>query len=308
MSENRSALLLMALSMTLLAAGDALVRLLGETLPSGQIIGMRGVFLTAFLMIGLRLSGRRPVFTALTNRWSLARGLAETVSTYCFFISIQLLPIAISTTVVFIFPVLLTLVSIPLFGEKVGPFRWLAVLMGFAGVVMISAPGGDTFDLALLLPLGTAFGLVARDLFTRKIPAGIDSGTVTLTTAIVTTLLGFASLPFGWVEVTSREVQLLPVAAALVACSFVTYIIAIRRGELSIIAPAQYLVILWATLWGALIWQEMPDTSSIAGGGLIIAAGCLILWRERVAASASFQVSARAEQTAERASTPDPWS
>jgi drug/metabolite transporter (DMT)-like permease len=284
MPENRLALLLMALSMTLLAAGDALVRLLGESLPSGQIIGMRGVFLTAFLLIGLRLSGRRPIWPELTNRWSLARGLAETFSTYCFFISIQLLPIAVSTTVVFIFPVLLTLVSIPLFGEKVGPYRWVAVLMGFAGVVMISAPRGDTFNIALLLPLGTAFGLVARDLFTRKIPSEINSGTVTLTTAIVTTLMGFASLPFGWVEVTMREVQLLPIAAALVACSFLTYIIAIRRGELSIIAPAQYLVILWATLWGALIWQEMPSSSSMAGGGLIIAAGCLILWRERVAA------------------------
>jgi len=121
MPDNRLALLLMALSMTLLAAGDALVRLLGESLPSGQIIGMRGVFLTAFLLIGLRLSGRRPIWPELTNRWSLARGLAETFSTYCFFISIQLLPIAVSTTVVFIFPVLLTLVSIPLFGEKGGP-------------------------------------------------------------------------------------------------------------------------------------------------------------------------------------------
>jgi len=284
MTENRQALILMALSMTLLAAGDAVVRTIGESLPSGQIIGMRGVFLTAILVIGMRLSGRRPGWPELANRWNLARGLAETFSTYCFFISIQLLPIAISTTVVFIFPVLLTLVSIPLFGEKVGPFRWLAVLMGFAGVVMISAPGGETFNLALLFPLGTAFGLVARDLITRRIPAGIDSGTVTLTTAMVTTIMGFASLPFGWVEVTMREFRLLPLAAVLVACSFLAYIIAIRRGELSIIAPAQYLVILWATFWGALIWQEMPDQSAIAGGGLIIAAGCLILWREQVAA------------------------
>lgn len=284
MQENRLALGLMALSMTLLAAGDAVVRTLGENLPSGQIIGMRGVVLTGILLIGLRISGRHPGWPAITNRWNLARGLAETFSTYCFFISIQLLPIAVSTTVVFIFPVLLTLVSIPLFGEKVGPFRWLAVLMGFAGVVMISAPGKDTFNMALLLPLGTAIGLVARDLITRKIPDVIDAGTVTLTTAIVTTIMGFASLPFGWVDVTMRDLQLLPLAAVLVACSFVTYIIAIRRGELSIIAPAQYLVILWATFWGALIWQEMPDARALVGGGMIIAAGCLILWRERVAA------------------------
>ncbi|MEK9860092.1 MAG: DMT family transporter [Alphaproteobacteria bacterium] len=283
MSDNRSALALMALSMTLLAAGDAVVRVMGEVMSAGQIIATRGVIIILLLGLGMAWRGisfdRRLIF----DRWSVARALAETVSTYCFFISLQLIPLAVSTTVVFIFPVLLTLVSIPLFGERVGVFRWVAVLMGFAGVMIIAAPDGDGLNLALILPFTTALALVARDLATRKINAEITAPQVTLTTAIVTSFFGFLSFPFGWGVIGVKEISLLPLAAILVALSFTVYIMAIRKGELSIIAPSQYLVILWATFWGALIWGEWPGQNAVIGGGLIIAAGCLILWRERVA-------------------------
>jgi len=283
MSDNRSALALMALSMTLLAAGDAVVRVMGEVMSAGQIIATRGVIIILLLGLGMAWRGisfdRRLIF----DRWSMARALAETVSTYCFFISLQLIPLAVSTTVVFIFPVLLTLVSIPLFGERVGVFRWVAVLMGFAGVMIIAAPDGDGLNLALILPFTTALALVARDLATRKINAKITAPQVTLTTAIVTSFFGFLSFPFGWGAIGVKEISLLPLAAILVALSFTVYIMAIRKGELSIIAPSQYLVILWATFWGALIWGEWPGQNAVIGGGLIIAAGCLILWRERVA-------------------------
>ena len=282
MSDNRSALALMALSMTLLAAGDAVVRVMGEVMSAGQIIATRGVIIILLLGLGMAWRGisfdRRLIF----DRWSVARALAETVSTYCFFISLQLIPLAVSTTVVFIFPVLLTLVSIPLFGERVGVFRWVAVLMGFAGVMIIAAPDGDGLNLALILPFTTALALVARDLATRKINAEITAPQVTLTTAIVTSFFGFLSFPFGWGVIGVKEISLLPLAAILVALSFTVYIMAIRKGELSIIAPSQYLVILWATFWGALIWGEWPGQNAVIGGGLIIAAGCLILWRERV--------------------------
>ena len=283
MSDNRSALALMALSMTLLAAGDAVVRVMGEVMSAGQIIATRGVIIILLLGLGMAWRGisfdRRLIF----DRWSVARALAETVSTYCFFISLQLIPLAVSTTVVFIFPVLLTLVSIPLFGERVGVFRWVAVLMGFAGVMIMAAPDGDGLNLALILPFTTALALVARDLATRKINAEITAPQVTLTTAIVTSFFGFLSFPFGWGVIGVKEISLLPLAAILVALSFTVYIMAIRKGELSIIAPSQYLVILWATFWGALIWGEWPGQNAVIGGGLIIAAGCLILWRERVA-------------------------
>lgn len=282
MSDNRSALLLVMLSVTLLAAGDAVVRLLGESLHVGQVIAYRGVLLMVMLAVGLMLAGHRLRRETVLNKWSLIRGLAETVTTYTFFISIQFIPIATATTIVFIFPVMLTLVSIPLYVEKVGRYRWLAVGMGFFGVMIISNPFGDDFHWAMILPVITAIALVGRDLITRNIPKEITAAEVTLSTAIVTSFFGFLSFPLGWGQIVPIHYGMLPLAAGLVALSFITYVMAIRKGELSIIAPVQYLIILWATFWGALIWQEYPSQSAIFGALLIIASGGLILWRESV--------------------------
>jgi drug/metabolite transporter (DMT)-like permease len=99
---------------------------------------------------------------------------------------------------------------------------------------------------------------------------------------MVTSFGGFLSMPWGWVTVANDLYPVFVIAAALVACSFITYVMAIRLGELSVIAPTQYMVILWATLWGALFWDEIPEPRAWLGGSLIIAAGLVILWRERV--------------------------
>ena len=283
MPDNKLALILVALSVTLLGAGDATVRLMGEVLSAGQVIALRGVILIIILSGGLLLRGYSLDRARVFHRWSVWRAIAETFTTYCFFLSLQLLPIAIATTVVFIFPVLLTLTSIIFFGERVGIFRWFAVAMGFVGVVLISSPQDGHFNLALLLPLGTAVGLVFRDFITKKIPDSINATEIILTAAIVTTGFGFMTFPFGqWGVPGIREISLLPIAAILVASSFILYVVAVRKGELSLIAPMQYLVILWATFWGILIWGEWPEGRAIEGGLLIIGSGLLILWREYV--------------------------
>lgn len=281
-TKNGLALMIMALSMFLLSVGDVTVRYIGISVPAGQIIAIRGVILIAMLLPLMGIM-RDPIkWRYVTNPWALIRGMAEMVSTYCFFISIQLIPIATSTTIVFIFPVLLTLISIPLFGEKVGAFRLGAVALGFLGVVVIAAPSGEAFDMAMIYPLITAIGLVVRDLVTRRIDDDISSVSIILTTAMVTSFGGFLSIPWGWVQITSDLYPVFVIAAALVACSFIAYVMAIRLGELSVIAPTQYMVILWATIWGAIFWDEIPEARAWLGGGMIITAGLVILWREHV--------------------------
>jgi drug/metabolite transporter (DMT)-like permease len=281
-TKNGLALMIMALSMFLLSVGDITVRYIGASVPAGQLIAIRGVILIAMLLLLMRVM-RDPIrLQYVTNPWAIIRGVAETASTYCFFISIQLIPIATSTTIVFIFPVLLTLISIPLFGEKVGGFRLGAVALGFLGVIVIAAPSGEAFDMAMIYPLITAIGLVVRDLVTRRIDDNISSVSIILTTAIVTSFGGFLSMPWGWVQVTSDLYPVFVIAAGLVACSFIAYVMAIRLGELSVIAPTQYMVILWATIWGAMFWDEIPEMRAWLGGGMIITAGLIILWREHV--------------------------
>ena len=177
------AVLIMSLSMFLIGIGDAVVRFLGETIPVGQLVFVRGGLVVVMLVVVMRLMRDALRLACLGNKWSLIRGIAETTATFAFFTSIQLIPIALAVTVVFVFPVLLTLASMLFLGERVGVFRLSAVMLGFIGVIVVAAPTDAGFNLALIYPLISAVSLVVRDLVTRKIPDSISPVAITLTGA-----------------------------------------------------------------------------------------------------------------------------
>jgi len=285
LSANRRAILLMMLSMSALPANDAIVRTVGARVPVGEMMVIRGVVLCAVLVAFSLVMSQKVRLRDLTHRWCVLRGCAEVAGTYLFLTSLQLVPIAVASTLVFSAPIILTAVSGPLFGEKVGVWRWGAVFAGFCGVLLITAPGTGFWQPAMALPLAAAGVVVVRDIFTRFVSDDVPSGAVTLTTAIAVTIGGTFSLVWGWVPVSAAEVGWLALAALAIGLAFFTYIVAVRIGELSLIAPVQYLIILWAVFYGAVIWGEIPGWREIAGGLIIIAAGLVILYRERVNAS-----------------------
>jgi len=284
---NTYAIAMMALAMSALAANDAAMKAASADLGAAEIIFFRGLVLCAALVIGIRLSGAAFSFQGLTERWSLVRATGDVCATYLFINALALVPIALATTLVFIFPVILTALSGPLFGERVGPWRWFAVTMGFAGVVIVTAPGASAWRSELLLPLGAAVMVVMRDVATRYIPASVSTGQVALTTAIAGTAGGFAGTVLGWAghggsPPSGGIAGLMLLAGVLIAISHFTYVIAIRRGELSLVAPVQYVIIVWAVIFGAVIWGEIPSGREFAGGLIIVASGVLILYREGV--------------------------
>lgn len=124
MPANRFAILMMALAMSALAANDAAMKAAGAVLPPGQIIGVRALMLLALLFVGTRLTGGAVALRHLAERWVLLRGLSDVCATYLFVTSLTLVPIALATTLVFVSPVILTALSGPLFGERVGLWRW----------------------------------------------------------------------------------------------------------------------------------------------------------------------------------------
>lgn len=275
--------MLMIIGMTALASNDAILKLLGESFSAGQIMGMRGIAVCAILFVFMLSTRQTVTWQHLTSRWNLFRGLAELFATVCFISSLLILPLALATTLVFIAPVILTAVGGLMFGEKIGPWRWFAVFAGFIGVLTITWRGDAGIDTRILLPLATAAGVVCRDICTRFIPPDVSSLSVTMTTALVVTIAGVATLPFGWQAVSTEQLGWTVFAAAIINVSFFCYIVAIRSGELSVLAPIQYIVIVWALVFGYLFWSELPDTRAFAGGTIIISSGLLMLWRERVA-------------------------
>lgn len=284
MTPNSRAILLMALAMSALAANDAVMRWAGNELSVGQMLVLRGAFLMGILYAGAKIVFRQTISVSqLCHRWCIVRGIAELGATYLFISSLFLVPIATATTLVFTSPILLTALSKFVFKEHVGPWRWAAVVAGFVGVLLITNPGGDDWNPALLLPLGAAIMVAIRDASTRMVEPQISSASVTMATAVIVCLGGLASYPWGWLPVNTTQVGWMALAGLIIAISFFSYVVSIRIGEMSLIAPIQYVIILWAAVYGWLIWDEVPGLRALCGGGIIVASGILILYRERVA-------------------------
>ncbi len=267
---------------------DTLVKLAATTWTVPQIIVVRGIFAAgaALLLVLLFREGRR--LHALADPLVLLRCVLEGLTALSFISALSLMPIATATAILMLTPLMITAVSALFLGETVRWRRWLAVLVGFVGMLLVVRPTADAPLLPALLALAAACGVVARDLITRRLPESTPSVVIAFGTTTVTTLTGLVALPFvGW-----RPVDIgldLPLVGGLAAAALflaggnLAIVLAFRRGpEVSVVSPYRYTVMVWAVLAGFLVFGTVPDTLALAGIGLIVASGLYTLYRERM--------------------------
>jgi len=170
-------------------------------------------------------------------------------------------------------------------GEYVGWRRWLAVSIGFAGMIVVPRPGGGSLQWVALLPLGAAACGAFRDIITRKINA-VDTalGTLFVSTALVT-FGGLLSLPWGWQPLDLRSAALFLCNGILLTGAHYLLIEALRYAEAAAVSPFKYVSLLWAVLLGYLIWGDVPTLATLLGAGMIVLAGLFIFHREKVKAA-----------------------
>jgi drug/metabolite transporter (DMT)-like permease len=165
--------------------------------------------------------------------------------------------------------------------ETVGRARWLAVAMGLVGVVLVAQPTTQGVSIHVVGALIMALLVVARDLVTRFIDPKVPTGVVTFTSTVVVCLMGFAGLePQPWAPLTTAGVTLLGASAVLVTLGIVFVVIAFRDVEVSVVSPFRYSAVVWATLFGYLLWNERPNDLAIAGTALIILGGLYAMHQE----------------------------
>ena len=275
--------LYMVIAMACFILNDSCIKIIGTTLPLGQIIAIRGVLsvlVVALICVHQGVLGSLP---SLFTPKVLARSLLDVAGTFLFLTALLHMPIANLTAILQSVPLAVVLVSVIFLKEKVGLRRTAAIVTGFLGVLLIVRPTPSTFTIYELLALGIVFILAFRDLITKRIPAHIPTFIIALANASFVALFGIVfGLYQGFLDVAPWQFGLLAAAAVLLATGYVFMVATLRLGDLSGTAPFRYSNVLFAIILGMVIFGEFPDTVSYAGMGLIIAAGLYAAHREAV--------------------------
>ena len=278
-------------AMACFIVNDSLVKYASETMPAMQLIFVRGVMATLLVLAVAQATSATRRIREIARGWVAVRAVVDAIATMLFLVSLFHLPLANATAINMASPLMITVLAAVFLGERLGPSRWVAVGIGFLGVLLIIQPQAEGFnDYALVCLLSTVL-LSVRDLVTRRVHAHVPSILITLSnTVAVTMLAGALSLVEGWRAFTAYEMGLLAVVAVFLSTAYYLIVISTRRGDLSLIAPFRYTAILFATVAGFAIWGDTPNALAWCGIALVIASGIYVLRVSRRARAAPVNV------------------
>lgn len=269
----------MLCTMLLFVTMDAIAKLLGATYPVNLVVWGRFFFHMVLLAIFFRLS----ILTYLRSEKPALQVLRSTlmvITTALFFTGLSKSSLATATTMMFLSPIYVTVLSIPLLGESVGPRRWLGVFAGFAGAMIIIRPGSDSVSAANLYLLAAPLSNALYQLMTRKVREHDNEKTSLVYTALVGAIVTSVVAPFNWQTPDVSGWALLALAGALGCVSHLCLIRAFRIAPASAVAPFSYTSLIWATLYGYILFNNLPDRSTLLGASIIISSGIYIFYRE----------------------------
>ncbi|HYF18311.1 MAG TPA: DMT family transporter [Ramlibacter sp.] len=282
-AANRRGVLAMSAGMGAFVTNDAMVKMVSETLPAWQLIFLRGVFAIVALLLLLLAIGALRQLPLLADRRVWVRAALDAVGTMTYLTSLFHLPIANATAINMATPLFITLFAVVALHEQVGWIRWLAIATGFTGVLMVVQPAGAAFNAYALLCLAGTIVHAARDLATRYIDPRVPALLITFSTAIGVTVLSacFGLAERTWTAPGARELALLAAASVFLSAGYFLLTIAMRAGEMSLVAPFRYTGLLFALAFGFIVWGDVPNALAWAGIALLVAAGLSILHGER---------------------------
>jgi drug/metabolite transporter (DMT)-like permease len=246
----------------------------------GQILFVRGLFISIPIALLAWRAGGLASLCIQSLKGQAWRAALTAAATLLMTNALRLLPLADVTAITFAGPLFITALAAWVLGERVGWRRWSAVVVGFTGIVLMIRPTGEALRWAVFLPLGVALVAAVRDVITRRMSTTETSVSMLCYTTAGVALSGLATWPFGWAFLEAREVALLALAAGLFGAAHFLVIESFRHAEAAVAAPFKYSEILWATLFGAVIWGHLPDAWIVAGAVLVVGSGLYILHRE----------------------------
>jgi len=289
LTDNVFGAILMAVSMLSFISNDALMKFLFQTISVEQGIFMRGLVSVPLLALIAYL--RKSLFVRIDWRnWRviLTRAFAELAATMAFLTALSNMPLANITAILQALPLTVTMFAAIFFGEQVGWRRWSAILAGFIGVLIIIRPGGDGFNEYAVLAIVAVACVTVRDAITRRLDRSVPSLFVAFISAIPIFIYGgVATATTGWTVVSGKMIGIVVVAAIAITCGYLFAVMAMRNGEISFVAPFRYTGMIWAILFGFLLFGDLPDAATILGTMIVIGMGVYAFHRERIRQRAS---------------------
>ena len=273
----------MILSMFGYASTDAVIKYIGHILPLSEIIFLRGIIAVFFLFL-LTYIRKELIITIKKSqlKFLILRIFGDVGCTIFFLTALINMELAAATAILQCLPLALTFSAALFLKEKVGIKRWLAIIIGFTGVLIIIKPTSNDFNYYSLLALLAVFFIVIRDISTKKLDPSIPSTYVSFITAISVTLTGlFFSLFQNWTLPTVEIVWGLSATALFLIVGILFNVMCMRIGEVGFVVPFRYSIILFAIIYGAIFYNEIPDLPMIFGTFIIIVTGLYTFYREK---------------------------
>ncbi|MGE0699190.1 MAG: DMT family transporter [Hyphomicrobiaceae bacterium] len=277
------AVALMLTAMLAFAAMDGVSKILAQHLSIPQILWFRYIFYTAFVAVMLHRAGLVATLRATRQpRLQLARALLIIVENGVFVLAFTLMPLADMHAIAAASPLMVVALSVPMLGEKVGMRRWLAVLAGFVGVLIIVRPGFQALDWRFAVAVTGAALWAVYQVMVRMCARTDSSDTTWAWTAVVGLIATTTIGPFVWVWPDARGWGLLVTIAVLGTLSHLALIKALGYAEAGALQPYSYTLLVWAAVVGYLVFGDVPDRWTIAGALVVIASGLYAWHRERL--------------------------
>ncbi len=273
---------LMLVGMFLFASNDALGKWLVATYTVGQVLLIRSA--AALLILGpMAWRAGAPALVRVERPWlQTLRVVLSTAEVFCFYSAVVYLPLADVMTYWLAAPIYVAAMSPFLLGEKVGWRRWTAIAVGFVGVMIALQPSAEALTWPALISIAGSwcFGMM---MLTGRMLRGTPDTTLVFWQTLGALAAGLVLAPIGWVTPTLFDLGLLALVGIVAMLAHIFVNRALKLADAVIVAPFQYTLLLWAIVYGYLVFGDVPAAHTLIGGGIIIAAGFFIFLRERKA-------------------------
>ena len=265
----------------LMTASDSVLKWLTSGYPVGQIMFLRGLFGLIPILIFVQQAGGIDTLVTRNYRDHILRSGLMVGGTFLYVTGLRFLPLADVISIAFAGPLFITALASPMLGERVGWRRWIVVLIGFTGILIIFRPGGAVFQWAALFPLAACCTGALRDILTRKMSVSETSMSLLFYSTIAIALGGLVTAPFSsWQPVIIRDWLFFVLTGLLTGGAHFLMVEAFRLCEAALVAPFKYTSVLWAILFGYFIFKEVPELSTLVGASIVISSGIYIIYRE----------------------------